>query len=488
MRIPLLLLWLLISTSNLVAQVLVTGQVTDDTGERLIGASILELGTTNGTITDVDGRFALSVPNTATRLRFSYVGTQEKTVTVRTGKVSAGGKEVTLQVRLSLISSQLAEVVVTGYSGTLERKDLVGSYDAVRAEDLELDRPVESIDKLLTGQIAGLNVVNTTGEPGLPVQVQLRGQSSLPQITGSNISASNQPLFVLDGVPLFDVTEQNTDGSVFSDLNSQRLNPLAFLNPEDIESITVLKDASATALYGADAANGVILITTKSGTQEARIQLNYNQGFANTINEVQFLNTEQYVELARETLFNSGRNPAEAGTTDVTTDWRELVQRTSTNRDLDLSFSGKTYRISAGYNQLESIHQGNGSEQFNWSAKINAPLGQRFEVSTRVTGSYQLRQGLSSFDVFSFPPNLPVRLPDGEFNNDGFFDRRANPAALLEQNDNETKSWNWNTNANIKYNPSEQLQFRFLVGLDQLSSRQFQYKSALNGSGSTQNG
>jgi TonB-linked SusC/RagA family outer membrane protein len=481
---------------GLSAQTLVIGQVTDTDGEPLLGVTVLELGTTNGTITDLDGNFELEVTGQEARLRFSYVGMKEVIRRLSPDnrvRTSAGREAIGLRVRMEELANELQEVVVTAYRGELERKDLVGSYQGVQMEELLPDRPIESIDKLLEGQVAGVRIISNTGEPGLPVQVQIRGQGSLPAI-GSRISASTQPLFVLDGVPLFDVTEQNTTNSVFSDINSQRLNPLSFLNPEDIESITVLKDASATALYGADAANGVILITTKSGGgQGDRINVSYNQGFANTINEVQFLNTEQYVELARETLFNSGRDPAEAGTTDVSTDWRELVQRTSVNRDLDISLSGGQskgvrYRLGAGYNQLESIHVGNGLEQLNLSLKVDVPIGRRFDFSTRINSGYQKREGINTFDVFTFPPNLPIRLADGSFNNDGFFERRPNPIAALEQNENETTSWNWNAQSTFNYRPVEALSLRLLGGLDRQESQQFQYDSALNGSGQTQGG
>lgn len=460
------------------------GQVTDEAeGYPLIGVAVQESGTGNGVITDFDGNYELEVAGPDAVLIFSYVGKASQEVRV--------GRQAVISIRL-VGDLQLAEVVVTGYRGAQEVKDLVGSYVEIGEEELAADRPIESLDQLIEGRVAGVRVETLTGEPGLPIRVQIRGQSSLPN-TGTGISASTQPLYILDGVPLFDVLETNTTGTVFSDGNNQRLNPLALINPDDIASVTVLKDASATALYGADAANGVILITTKQGQSgQQRISLSANYGFGQTINEIQFLNTEQYLELARETLFNSGQNPELAGPSDVETNWRELVQQNPQNVDLDLALSGgnggTTYRLTAGYSQLESVHIGNGLQQANLNLNLNIPLGERLRLSTRFSGAYQDKQGLRSFDVFSFLPNLPVRLADGSFNNDGFFINRPNPVALLEQNENYQNSFSTNAQVTLEYRPINSLKFRLLGGLDRSSRDQFQYASALNGSGRSRNG
>lgn len=490
------LLLLLSLPLSLSAQLLVSGQVTDRDGEALIGVAIRVGSSGQGTLTDTDGRFSLRVNDEKTALTLTYTGMQTLTYPLSQAKITTkdGQRQTSLQLVLEEASVQIKQVVVTAYRGAQERKDLVGSHEAVQLEELAPDRPEESIDKLLEGRVAGVQVNITTGEPGLPVSVQIRGQGSLPTV-GPGIGASTQPLFVLDGVPLFDVLETNTTNSVFSDGNSQRLNPLAFLNMEDIESITVLKDASATALYGADAANGVVLITTKSAKagEKQRINLSYTQGFANPIDEIKLLNSQEYVELARETLFNSGRNPAEAGTADVFTNWRALVQRTSINRDADLSISGSSaeglaYRFSAGYNQLQGAHIGNGLEQLNFSLKVDAPIIKNLQMGIRVNGGSQKREGLSTYNAFFYLPNLPVRLPDGSFNNGGFFINRPNPLAALEQNENFTNSRSFNSQMSLTYQAMPKLNFRFLAGIDYTDSEQFQYDSALNGSGAARNG
>ncbi len=476
---------LLVASLPLSAQMDISGRVTDGTGETLIGVSVLENGTGNGTVTDTDGRFNLRVSGSKSVLTVSYVGMEKREVAV--------SNRTDLKITLQESAALLDQVMVTAYRGAQDVKDLVGSYASIDETELLADRPVESVDKLLEGRIAGVQVQITTGEPGLPVKVQVRGQGSLPS-TGSQITASTQPLFVLDGVPLYDITESNTNQGIFSDALSQRLNPLAFLNPDDIESITVLKDASATALYGADAANGVVLITTKKGNASSeRISVSFNQGYAETINEIKFLNSAQYVELARETLFNTGRNPAEAGPSDVSTDWRDLVQRTARNSDLDISMAGGTkagmgYRISGSYNENQSIHVGNGIRQGNFGINLTVPLIERMTLDTRVSLAYQRREGLGTFDAFSFPPNLPVYRADGSFNNDGFFAQRGNPVAVLEQNENFHTSYSINSKLGINYQALPSLRLRVLGGVDRVDAEQFQYLSALNGTGATAGG
>ncbi|MEM9528624.1 MAG: TonB-dependent receptor plug domain-containing protein, partial [Bacteroidota bacterium] len=484
MRVYLFLFISISFSSLLTAQSTVKGTVTDQTdGFTLVGVGVREKGTNNGTLTDLDGNYEIQVSSPTSILLFSYVGKQDREEIV--------GERSRIDVVLGG-ASELEAVVVTGYRGGVEVKDLVGSYAAVQEEELVADRPVESLDQLLEGRVAGVQVQTVTGEPGLPIRVQIRGQGSLPS-AGSGISASTQPLFVLDGVPLFDVLETNNTGTFFSDFNNQPLNPLALINADDIASITILKDASATALYGADAANGVVLITTKKGQEgKQTISLSANYGMGRTINEIKFLNTEQYVELARETLFNSGLNPNLAGPSNIETDWRSLVQQNPVNADLDLAISGGragiTYRLTAGYSDIESVHIGNGLRQANVNLSLQIPLSNRFKLSTRFSGATQRKDGLRSFDVFSFLPNLPVRLEDGSFNNDGFFVNLPNPMALLEQNENYQNTFSTNAQVTLEYQPINPIKLRLLAGFDQQARNQFQYDSALNGSGARRGG
>jgi TonB-linked SusC/RagA family outer membrane protein len=477
---------LVLTTTALSAQVTVRGTVADAADATpLIGVTVLVVGGTGGTVTDVDGRYEIVVGDAKDKLRFTYIGMTPRTL-------SLNGRTV-VDLTLEEAANDLSQVVVTGYRGAQEVKDLVGSVAEINAEELVADRPVESFEQLLEGRIAGVRVETVTGEPGLPVKVEIRGQSSLPT-AGQGVSASTQPLYILDGVPLYDALETNDQGEVGGG-NNTTLNPLSFINPDDIASITVLKDASATALYGADASNGVILITTKSGQQgPTRINLSVNYGTGRPINEIKFLNTAQYLELARETLLNDGLNPEEAGPSDVETDWRSLVQQNPVNTDVDLSLSGGaagvTYRLSAGYSEVESVHKGNGLKQANLNLNLNFPINKKLTLGTSMSGAFQRKDGLRSFDTYSFLPNLPVRNPDGSFYDGirGFLNARPNPVALLEQNENEQNSTNVNGRLTLTYEPASNLTFRLLGGLDQQQRNQFQYRSMLNASGASRDG
>ncbi|WP_197494007.1 SusC/RagA family TonB-linked outer membrane protein [Lewinella sp. 4G2] len=477
---------MLLTAWSVHGQSTISGSVVDASDATpLIGVTVRQVGSPGGTLTDLNGNFTLSLDTLTGQLSFSYVG-------MITQAVDINGRN-RIDVRMRAASTELDGVVVTGYRGALATRDLVGSYVEVGTEELAADRPIESIDQLLEGRVAGVRVQTVTGEPGLPIKVEIRGQSSLAA-AGNGISASTQPLYVLDGVPLYDVLETN-DGSFFSALNSELLNPLSFINPDDVASITVLKDASATALYGADASNGVILITTKSGqTGQSSINFSVNYGTGRSINEIQYLNTEQYLELARETLLNDGDNPADAGRSDVDTDWRRIVQQNPTNTDVDLSLAGGkggvNYRLSAGYSKIESVHKRNGLEQGNLNLNLQFPISAKVDLRTRISGAYQRKESLRSFNAATFRPNLPVFNADGSFNNgaDGFLNQRPNPAALLEQNENYQDGINLNTSLTLNYQALPSLRFRVLGGLDQQSRDQFQYRSALNGSGANVGG
>ncbi len=417
-------------------------------------------------------------------LEISYVGEETQVVPV------AGRAIVDVVMKAS--SAQLSQAIVTGYRGVQERRDLVGSYNTVSEEELAADRPVESVDQLLEGRVAGVQVQVVTGEPGLPIRVNIRGQSSVSAAV-NGITASSQPLYVLDGVPLFDVFETNTQNSVFGGFNNTPLNPLSLINPDDIASIVVLKDASATALYGADAANGVVLITTKQGqVGKTRIQLSSSYGTGRAINETKFLNTQQYLELARETLLNDGQNPAGAGPSDVTTDWRKIVEQNPRNVDVDLALSGGnsgvTYRLTTGYSEIESVHIGNGLRQGNLNLNLQLPLGEKLRLSTRFSGAFQHKDGLRTFNAFTFAPNLPARLPDGAFNETGTFVDRPNPASVLAQNESYQNTNSNNLQATLYYDVLPALSFRVLGGLDREARDQFQYDSALNASGRNRGG
>lgn len=323
----------------------VTGKVVDEAGEPLIGVSISQKGTTTGTVTDLNGNFQINVANEQAVLVFRYISfeTVERTV----------GNQRVINLTMTVDTRSLDEVVVTGY-GTQRRGDITGAISSIKPEDLE-NVPVPSVDALLQGRAAGVQVTTNSGAPGGGVSVRVRGNTS--------ISSGNDPLYVIDGIPI--VADDLSGGSGLS--TNGQINAMADINPNDIESIQILKDASATAIYGARAANGVVLITTKRGTKgQTRYSFNNYAGFVQAPRKLPLLNGEESKTLFLERRYNAGENAAtnfpqlldNPSRTDFqlynnNTDWQNEVLRSSVMQNYSLGMQGgdeKTrYAISLGY-------------------------------------------------------------------------------------------------------------------------------------------
>ncbi len=258
----------------------VTGKVTaTDDGSPIPGASVVAKGTTRGTQTDADGNYTLTLPANIGTLVFSFVG-------VTTQEVAVGNRSV-VNVSLSNDSRSLDEVIVTGY-GSQSKRNLTGNIAKVGSRDIE-NIPVPSVEQALQGKVAGVQITALNGKVGQGLQIKVRGSASL--------TASSQPLYVVDGIPITSADQSSTTAPT---------NPIADLNPNDIESLEILKDAASSAIYGSRASNGVVLITTKKGragktTFDAGVQI----GASNPTHLRQWLNTQQYVELFQEARANS---------------------------------------------------------------------------------------------------------------------------------------------------------------------------------------
>jgi len=478
-------LFLLIGGQKVSAQKFIQGFVVDESGERLIGVNVIGVKSGNGTITEVDGSYRIKLPESEIGLVFSYIGMQRRVVDI--------DDRDTINVTLNESTTEMKEVVVTAYSGPKEHRELVGSYSQATNEELETLRPIESLDQMLEGKVAGVQVESTGGEPGLPVKVRIRGQGSFINALSSDVSASAQPLYVVDGVPLYDVEELNATNTVFSDVARQRLNPLAMLNAEDIETITVLKDAAATAIYGANASNGVILITTKKGRQgKQQIQFSTTQGVSSFINDVQLLDSRSYVNLYRETLFNSGLDPSLAGSADVNTDWRALVRQNGWNSNTNLSFSGgseqMTYRLSLGHFYLRSIGKRNDMQRYTANLSLTQKFSERIQLESGLIFARMNKEAINTFTAQGFPPNISPFAADGSFNNEGFFATRPNPLAVLDQNENEHRNYDVTGRSRLLIRLFPFLHLSSSIGINLYSNRQRQFDSALNGSGRNRNG
>lgn len=356
--IILMVLSLSLNVSAFATNVLqINGLVKDATsGEPLIGCSVSAKGTSSGTVTDLDGKFSIEVTDATSVLVFSYVGYKTLEITV--------GNQTNLVVNLELDGQELAQVVVIGY-GTTSTKDITGAAKSIKSDDFNKGI-INSPEQLLQGKVAGVNVVGTSGEPGARQNITVRGPGGVR--TGST------PLFVVDG---FALDNSGTGGAT---------NPLTFLNPNDIESIDVLKDASATAIYGARGANGVILITTKKGKAGfSSVTYSGSLGISNIARKLDLFSADEYrkqVKAIGGTLEDLGAD----------TDWQEVIMRTAKTQNHNLSFSGgsgnTSFFGSVGVQNQQGILQKSDLDQYVGRVKINQKsLNGRLNIEMNLNAS-----------------------------------------------------------------------------------------------------
>ncbi|MDX5480616.1 MAG: SusC/RagA family TonB-linked outer membrane protein, partial [Hymenobacteraceae bacterium] len=394
------------------------------------------------------------------------------------------------EVMLEQDAMSLKEVVVTSaYTGEKRREEVVGSISQLTARELQVDRPVESFDKMLQGMVAGVQVETNT-EPNKPVKINIRGQGSLTSFGGGR-STSTQPLFVVDGVPMYEQQRGDASG-VFNGENL--LNPLSNINPQDIESVSVLKDASASAIYGADAANGVIIITTKAGAAgKTRFNLDYRTGVSSFINEFKYLSGPQYYELLRETYINNGRpaNVAEmmAGSKTINTNWFDMLNRNASYHSANLDVSGgkdnTTYRFSSGYLNQQASAIGNDLQKLFFRLRLDQNINDKLKVGVNLSPSITRQNTLNNFGNIQLPPNISPYKEDGSYNN---ILQVPNPLAVLAQNEEYSEGVAFTGSATAKYKLTDAISFSGLLGSDYYSKKETQYKSAKNSTGINRGG
>lgn len=417
----------LISCSWLWAQRQVTGKVTSsDDGSPLPGVTILEKGTTNGTISDMDGNYSISVPEGEVVLTYSFVGYQTQDLQV--------GSKAVMDITMQLDLKELSEIVVIGY-GEVEKEDLTGAVATVSSKDFNKG-VLTSPQDLLVGRVAGVTVTSNSGAPGAGATIRIRG--------GSSLSANNEPLIVIDGFPI-----DNTNVSGIS-------NPLATINPNDIESFTVLKDASATAIYGARASNGVIIITTKTG-QSGKPKFNYNGrvSISQPIEYVDVLNGDEYRELVNR-LNSEGFSGISQNAVDLlgsaNTNWQEEVFNTAISHDHNINASGSVadipFRVSYGYTDQQGILKTTSTQRHSFAVNLNPSF---FDNSLKVNLNAKQTFANTNFGdpgavgaAVGFDPSQPIYSGNDEFG--GFFaftDANglpitfiSNPVMLLELRNN----------------------------------------------------
>ena len=415
-----------ISPLYALAQGLITGSIKDArNGEALIGASVIvknEEG--KGVVTDIDGNFRLQTKSeTPLTLRVEYIGYRPQDIDVY---------DFDEPVDITLIddSNKLDEIVVVGY-GTQKRNQLTGSVTTIKADIFE-KAVAPTLDGALGGQVAGLAVTASSGQPGADSHIRIRG--------GNSVNASNEPLYVVDGFIYFKDAANSTTGIGAIEGS---LNPLATINPNDIESIEVQKDVSATAIYGSRGANGVILITTKKGKLgegKAHVNYNYSVGVSNIAKRLDLLNASEWAQYQKDYYSNKGGySDAEIVALGKGTDWQDAVTRTALQQTHELSINGGTeknrYAFSANYTDQEGIILNSGFERYNFHTNVEWELQKDWRFGVNATYGRSKQQGLTTAEAKVFnsspfsagitnsfvyallmPPVVSVYNADGSYN------------------------------------------------------------------------
>ena len=379
----------------------ISGRVMGSDGGAVPGATVLERGTTNGVSTNADGAFTLSVQPDAT-LVISSVGYTAQTIAV--------GSQSVLNVTLAVSTTQLNEAVVVGY-GTQSKQDLTGSVTQVSGREVQ-NVPVPSFEQALQGKAAGVFIENSSGKLGQGVKVRVRGTSS--------VSGGNQPLYVIDGIPIISENLSGTDAAT---------NPIADLNPNDIESFSILKDASASAIYGSRASNGVILITTKRGKSgDTRFTLGYQGGLSTPTRKKDFLNATEYVAYFREAGKNAGLEAFTEGrlrrysagnddykTGAVNTDWQNEAFQRAPFGQYDLNVSGGTdktrFFVSGLYSDQSGILIGNKFEKIGTRINLDQKATDKLTLGINVALSRTRNNRISNDNAFSTPMQIVALAP-----------------------------------------------------------------------------
>jgi len=386
--------------------------------------------------------------------------------------------------------TQMQDVIITSsYTVAKPREEVIGSITQLTAKELQVDRPIESFDKLIEGMAAGVYVDAGTGL-GTPVKINIRGQGSLIPIGGSR-TTSSQPLFVIDGIP---VQEQNSTD--ISDLfnGETLLNPLAGINPANIESISILKDAAASTIYGANGANGVIIITTKSGRKgKTQANLSVSAGASSFINQMQLLSGPQYYTLKREALINAGQTEAAAtaaaGSSINNTNWLSQINRDATYKNVNLDLSGGNggidYYFSAAYRDQQSSSINNGLKTLSTSLKINDKISDKVTVGFTLSPTLSTRNGI---DAYSSAAYLPPNIAANDKETLALITGIATPLQLVTENENSSQSVTLNANAHLKYNITSGLYVLGTVGANTFYNKQRVYLSKNNATGSNLGG
>ncbi len=446
----------------------ITGQVKDESGQNLPGVNVVIKGTTTGTVTDVNGNFRIDVPSKSNILMFSFLGFKTLDVNV--------SSRTEINVVLEQFVQSLDEAIVIGY-GSVRKSDLTGSVSSIKADELNAV-PVTSFDQALLGRAAGVQVTQTTGAPGGETNIRIRGTSS--------INASSEPLYVIDGVLINSNGGEMSIGGV-----GPRIGPLSGINPNDIESIEVLKDASATAIYGSRGANGVILITTKRGKAgKGTLHFDSYYGLQEVSKKLELLNASQYAALINEAQVNAGKlpvyvNPSSMG---VGTDWQSALFQTAPIANYQLSSTGgseKTkYAISGGYFTQDGIVIGSDFDRYSFRVNLDSEISDKLTIGNNLSYNHISSRGVRTgpgdivpgvvTNALQFNPNLPVydpSVPGGYTYQHDRKDAVSNPIADALDFEALTGTSRVLGNVYLNYRIFKDLEFRTSFGIDGLNTK-----------------
>ena len=492
----------------------VKGTVNDSNGQPLPGANVLEKGSTNGAQTDFDGNFSLTVSDENATLVVSYIG-------FLTQEVALSGK-TSLVITLQEDAAKLDEIVLVGY-GSVRKGDVSTSVGVVNADELA-DQLTTGFDQAMTGKVAGVQVLQTSGSPGGNISIRVRGTAS--------ISAGNDPLYVIDGVPLSNDTK--FAGGKTSQYETPT-NPLNSINTNDIESIQILKDAAATAIYGSRGSNGVVLITTKKGKSgKLKVSYNMNVGFQSVTKKIDLLDAYQYSQLTYEARNNTyqdylNKNSLSGSSSDsntirtangapaasliphqilpylngqaglTNTDWQDEIFRTGLLKSHTLSFSGGSdkvrYFVSGNYLDQEGVVISSGFKKYSTRLNLDVKSG-KFHAGLNLTPTYSVTDKVNSEGRYAdegvialalgYAPIFPVYNPDGTYNFDGNGNKKSwgqysqsgqlNPVAVANLTQDELSQFNFLGNAFFEYELSEGLTYKLSLGADINNFRRDYYR------------
>ena len=450
----------------------------------LPGATIRIKGTGMGAITDVNGKFVLQLTthnSNAIELEVAYLGMQTQ--------IQKIDNQSELVFYLEEAIDELNQVVITSSYGTKKLKEeIVGSISTINAKDIPVQQASESIDKMLEGQIAGVLIENTSGVGG-PVKINIRGQGTLKSLTNSILGTSTQPLIIIDGVIM---SEQSGIDHPYFDggrLAEGLSNPLAMISTDNIEDFTVLKDAAAVGIYGADGANGVILITTKKGKQgKTKFTFSNQLGISSAVNQIKYLSGEQYTELRNDYLKNTSPGTALLPYNGVNTNWFDLLNKTGIYNKYNFSASGAgskfSYRTNLGYLNIDEPQVGNTTKQLN--AGINLGYNySKWNVNLSLNPSFTKKDAPNTFYDFAYLPTISPYNEDGSYSNVGLSGGNSggNPLAAIEQNRNRTTTSSILGSLNLGYELNKNIKFSTLFGLDYVDKEQDRWFSGENESG-----